>query len=282
MQLGDFRLTTVSGGRFRTDGGTMFGVVPKALWGRVFPCEADNSIAQATNCVLVQDGARNILIDTGYGSKLGPREQRIHQSEPGDPLLSSLAAIGLGPEKIDLVILSHLHFDHAGGCTRMDADGRLVPTFPNAEYVAQRMEWVIATGGFPELRGAYPQENLLPLKESGRLRLIDGDVEIAPGFWARITGGHTAAHAAIVIESRGETAIYLGDCCPTWRHLPSLWCMGYDLDLLTLRRFKPKILGEIADHGWLALSDHDPDHAAARLVRDDKREFAMGEAIAAL
>lgn len=282
MQLGAFQLTTISGGRFRIDGGTMFGVVPKSLWSRVISAEEDNSIAQATNCVLVRTGAENVLIDTGYGSKLGPREQRIFRSESGDPLLQSLAAEGLGPDEIHRVILSHLHFDHAGGCTRIDAEGRVVPTFPNAEYVAQRMEWMYATAGFPELRGSYPQENLLPLQQSGQLRLIDGDAEICPGFRARVTGGHTVGHATIVLESQEQTAVYLGDCCPTWRHLPALWCMGYDLDLLTLRRVKPRVLGEIADRNWLALSDHDPDHAAAWLSRDEKREFSVREAIARL
>lgn len=275
MRLGRFELTTVSGGRFRTDGGTMFGVVPRALWSRIFPVAEDNSIAQATNCVLVRTGSKTVLIDTGYGSKLNPRDKRNHQAEEGDPLLASLAAAGVAASDVDVVILSHLHFDHAGGCTRLDETGKTVPTFPKAEYVAQRMEWMYATAGFPELRGSYPQDNLLPLKESGQLRLVDGDVELIPGFRALVTGGHTVGHSAIIIESEGETAIFLGDVCPTWRHLPSLWCMGYDLDLLTLRRLKPKLFGEVADRHWWALSDHDPDHAAARLIRDEKREFAI-------
>lgn len=278
MKLGDFELTTISGGWFRTDGGTMFGVVPRSLWTRHIEPAEDNTILQATNCVLVRTGSKTVLIDTGYGSKLSPRDRKNHQVEEGDPLVRNLAAAGLAPEDIDVVILSHLHFDHAGGCTRFDASGNAVPTFPKAEYVAQRMEWMYATAGFPELRGSYPQDNLLPLQQHGRLRLIDGDVEILPGFRAIVTGGHTVGHAAIVIESRGEKAIYLGDTCPTWRHLPSLWCMGYDLDLLTLRRLKPKLFGEIADHGWWALSDHDPDHAVTRLVRDEKREFATTDA----
>lgn len=274
MRLGQFELTTVSGGRFRTDGGTMFGVVPRALWSKVIPAGEDNGIAQATNCVLVRTGTKTVLIDTGYGSKLSPRDKRNHQAEEGEPLLASLAAVGVEAADVDVVILSHLHFDHAGGCTRVDESGRAVPTFPKAEYVAQRMEWMYATAGLPELRGSYPQENLLPLQQSGQLRLIDGDVEILPGFRALVTGGHTVGHSVIFIESGGETAVYLGDVCPTWRHLPSLWCMGYDLDLLTLRRIKPKLFGELADRAWWGLSDHDPDHAAARLVRDAKREFA--------
>ena len=279
MQLGDLKLTTVSGGRFRTDGGSMFGVVPKVLWNKVFPADERNLIAQATNCVLVQTAKQNILIDTGYGSKLSEKERKIHAAESDGPLGNGLDAIGLCVDQIDLVILSHLHFDHAGGATRIGPDGEFVPEFPNATYVAQREEWEIATAEFPELRAAYPQENLLPLQEAGQLRLIDGDVEIVPGIRSIVTGGHTAGHAAILLESRGEAAVYLADICPTTRHLHSLWCMAYDVDLLQTRRFKPKILGEIADNGWLALFDHDPDHAAAHIRRDEKREFAVSESI---
>jgi glyoxylase-like metal-dependent hydrolase (beta-lactamase superfamily II) len=279
MRLGQLELTILSGGHYRIDAGTMFGVVPKVLWERVSPPAEDNTIPQATNCVLVESGGggRRVLIDTGYGSKLSEKQRKIFQAEAGDPLLASLAARGLTPEDIDVVILSHLHFDHAGGATRVAADGRLVPTFPNAEYVAQRLEWVNATAEFPELVAAYPLENLLPLREAGQLRLIDGDVEIVPGIRALVTGGHTLGHMALVIESAGETAVFLGDLCPSWGHLPTLWCMSYDVDLLQVRRMKPKLLGEIADRGWLALCDHDPDHAAARLRRDERRDFAVAE-----
>ena len=282
MQLGEFQLSTVSGGRFRSDGGTMFGVVPKVLWSRVFPADDQNCIAQATNCVLVRTPNQNVLIDTGYGSKLTAKQRAVHVAEEGDPLLASLTDAGVSADEIDVVILSHLHFDHAGGATRFDDEGTLVPTFPNAEYVVQRIEWDTATADFPELRNAYPQDNLLPLKESGRLRLIEGDVEIVDGIRALVTGGHTEGHAALVIESEQETAVYLGDLCPTTRHFHSLWGMSYDVDPLQMRRVKPRLLGEIADNGWLALFDHDPDYVAATLARDQRREFVVEQAHVAL
>ena len=260
----------------------MFGVVPRSLWSRVSPPDDANFIPQATNCLLVEMDDRMVLIDTGYGSKLTEKQRKIFRSEPGDPLVASLNAAGVSPEQIDTVILSHLHFDHAGGATRYDDQDELVPTFPNAEYVVQRREWMIATAELPELRGAYPLENLLPLEKAGRLRFIDGDVQILPGIHAVVTGGHTVGHQALIIESDGESAVFLADLCPTWRHLPTLWCMGYDVDLLQTRRKKPELLGQIADNGWLALSDHDPDHAAARLQRDKKRDFSVAEAIEAL
>ena len=282
MHFGELELQTVSGGKFRIDGGTMFGVVPKVLWTKVCPCAEDNTIAQNTNCVLVRSESKIVLIDTGYGSKLSEKQRRVFQAEEGDPLLRSLQARGLTANDVDVVILSHLHFDHAGGATRLNDQGELVPTFPRAEYVAQRLEWVTATAGFPELRGAYPQENLLPLMDSGRLRLIDGNVEIVPGIHAWVTGGHTQGHSAIVIRSGGETAVYLGDLCPTSGHLPMAWGMSYDVDTLQLRRKKPEVLGRIADENWLALFDHDSAVAAARLSRDDRRDFTVSESFANL
>ena len=256
----------------------MFGVVPKALWSRVFPCDEQNLIAQETNCVLVRSDDGTVLIDTGYGSKLSDKQRKIFHAEEGDPLLRNLRAAGVEPDDVDAVLFSHLHFDHAGGATRLNEAGEIVPTFPNAEYVAQHREWVTATADYPELRGVYPQENLLPLRDSGQLRLVEGNVEILPGLRAWVTGGHTLAHAAIVMESEGQTAIYLGDLCPTTRHLPVFWGMGYDVDMLQLRRMKTEVLGKTADDGWLALFDHDPDVAAARITRDAKRDFKIEEA----
>lgn len=282
MRLGHFELQTISGGNYWIDGGSMFGVVPRTVWTRYISVDDKSRILQRTSCVLVRTGRENVLIDTGYGSKLTEKERTNFTVEPGEPLIESLTAAGLTVNDIDVVVLSHLHFDHAGGATQFDATGRVVPTFPKATYVVQRHEWATATAEYPELRAAYHQPNFVPLKEAGQLRLIDGNVEIVPGLRAWVTGGHTEAHQAIVIESGGAGAIYLGDICPTFRHLPSLWCIAYDLELLKLRRIKPEVLGTCADRGWWALCDHDPDHAAAKLRRDDKRDFTVAETLATL
>ncbi len=281
MKIGNFEIATVSGGYFRLDGGTMFGVVPKGLWNRRFPSDENNLIAQDTNCLLAQRDGRSFLIDTGYGSKLSEKTRKIFRSQSGDPLVENLAQLGISPEEIDVVILSHLHFDHAGGATQ-NVEGQLRTTFPNAEYVAQQAEWETATADLPELRGAYPQENLFPLKASGQLRLIDGDVEIAPGIRSIVTGGHTAAHQVIIIEDDGHSAIYLGDICPTTRHLPMMWCMAYDVDLLQTRRIKEELLARAVDENMVAVFDHDPDQAAAFLARDEKGAISIRESITAL
>ena len=277
MQLGDFQLSSISGGSFKLDGGAMFSVVPKPLWERYAPPDEQNRIASATRAVLVRTPDHLILIDAGYGSKLPDKQRAILGAEAGDPLAASLHRAGVQEEQITHVILSHLHFDHAGGSTRYAADGRLVPTFPNAQYIAQRGEWAIATAEFPELRGSYPLENLLPLRDSGQLTLIDGDVEILPGVDACVTGGHTQYHQAISINSGGQTAVFVGDICPMAAHLPVLWCMGYDVALLETRRVKARLLGKIAERGWLLLWDHDPHLAAARIRRDERRDFAVLE-----
>jgi glyoxylase-like metal-dependent hydrolase (beta-lactamase superfamily II) len=275
MNLGNWQLDTVSGGTFRLDGGTMFGVVPKPLWERLRPADERNRIRMNTNCVLARDGRHTVLIDTGYGGKLSERERDIFAAQPGEPLLESLAAAGVSPEDIDTLVLSHLHFDHVGGGTRRAEGGRVVLTFPKARYVVQAGEWQDATSGVAELEGSYPAENIQPLAGSPQLDFINGDVEIVPGLRAMVTPGHTRCHQALVFSSAGQTAIYLGDLCPMAAHMRRLWGMAYDVDPLETRRRKPQVLGQAADEGWIVLWDHDPDRWASRLARDAKREFVV-------
>ncbi len=277
MQFGDWQLDTVSGGRFKLDGGAMFGVVPKPLWQRVQPADEQNRIRMAANCLLIRDGKHTVLVDTGPGTKLSPREQEQFDLAPGDTLLESLAARSVAPDQVDTVILTHLHFDHAGGGTRFDDQGRVVPSFPRARYWVQRGEWEAANSDAPELRGAYPAENFRALWEARQLELVEGDTTLWPGLQLVVTGGHTRFHQALLLESAGERALYPCDLCPMEAHLRSHWCMAYDVDLLETRRRKPALLGRAADEGWLVLWGHDPDHAAARLERDTRRELRVAE-----
>ena len=279
MRLGDWELTTVSGGTLRLDGGAMFGVVPKPLWQKLSPPDERNRIRMATNCLLARAGRHTILVDTGYGGKVSERQREFDALEAGEPLLESLARVGVAPEQIDYVALTHLHFDHCGGATRYDRQQRIVPTFPNARYLVSSIEWQTANSNAPELQGSYPPENFRVLGETGRLRLLEQPEELLPGFRWMPAPGHTAGHVAYVFESRGETAVYPCDLCPTTAHLRRLWCMAYDVDLLETRRRKPALLGRAADEGWWICWGHDPDIAASRLARDARREFIVVDPI---
>jgi len=282
MQLGQWRLDTLDGGRFRLDGGIMYGIIPKSLWHTVTPADANNQLPFAIHCVLARNGRQNVLIDTGYGGKLSRLDCAAHHCAGGDPLVDSLAALGLTPDDIDVVVLSHLHWDHAGGATRWDEQRQPVPTFPRATYIVSRPEWEDATSGAPELGGSYAPENFAPIERAGQLVLIDGEVEVVPGLWTRPTGGHTRGHQALVFESDGQIALYLGDLCPVTTHLRRMWLTAYDHFPLDVRRIKPELLGAAADHGWWVLWDHDPQFAVSRLERHRSREFVPTDARALL
>lgn len=277
MNLGNWQLDSINAGRFMLDGGAMFGVVPKPLWDKLQPADEQNRIRMATNCLLLRDGRHTVLIDTGTGTKHDDRTRTQIAVEPGDCLVDSLAAVGVSVGDIDTVILTHLHFDHAGGATHRDASGVVVPTFPRARYVVQRGEYELAASGAPELRGVYPKEHFEPLMQAGQLELLPGAGEILPGIGSLITPGHTRFHQSIVIQSSGQTACYVADLCPMAAHVRSHWCMAYDTEVLETRRQKSRLLGQAADEEWLILWDHDPDMVACRLRRDAKREFAIVE-----
>lgn len=256
----------------------MFGVVPKPLWERSFRADEMNRIPMVCNCILARRSELTLLVDTGYGGKCSPKQREVFCMEEGDPLVAGLAELGVGPEQVDMVVFSHLHFDHAGGGTTADPEtGHIAPTFPQAGYVAHRTEWEIAMSNAPELKGAYPAENLLPLEEAGVLTLIDDNNQVLPGMSTLWTGGHTGGHQAIVLTSQGQTAVYLGDVCPTSHHLRSMWNMAYDTYPLDVRRVKPQLLGRAADEGWLCIFAHDPEVVAAHIARDEKKEFVVTE-----
>ena len=282
MHLGNWQLDVVSGGNLRLDGGAMFGVVPRTLWEKEHPPDDKNRIQMATNCLLLRDGKHTVLIDTGYGGKFDDRQRKIFCLDEGEPLLACLVARGLVAEDIDMVVLSHLHFDHAGGATRRDDEGNLVPTFPRARYVVQRLEWETAVAKIPELKGNYPLENLLPLEAAGQLDFIDGETEILPNLSAWPTPGHTKGHQSLILKTAEQSVVYLSDVCPTLSHLRAMWCMAYEVDLLETRRRKPQVLGRVADEHWLAVFCHDPKVVAGRLLRDTKREFIVEDPLESL
>lgn len=279
MRLGDFELTRISGGRFRLDGGAMFGVVPKPLWNRVAPADEANRVQLDTNCIVIKTKDELVLIDSGYGDKQSDKERQQLAIEQPLNLSANLLAKGIQPADISLVIPSHLHFDHASGLTVATSNGTLAPTFPNAKIVVQRDEWQAALGGAPELAGNYPVDELRALNEAGCFYPVEGAYEVTPGIRLSPTGGHTRGHQMIHISSQGEEAVYLGDVCPTSAHLKTFWTMAYDLFPLEVRQLKPQLLKKAVERQQWILFDHDPETPAAKLAVDPNGNLRIAEAL---
>ena len=272
IRLGDLEITTVSDGFFYLDGGAMFGVVPKTFWERKAPPDERNRIRMAMRCILLR-GPRTMLIDAGSGDKMSAKQADIYRFEREYNLCHSLAAAGAAPESIDIVLATHLHFDHAGGFTERIADGTVKPRFPRAQYVVRRGEFEDAMHPNERTRGSYFLENYQPLADHHVLQLVDEDTSVMPGVRVRRTGGHTMHHQIVMIESGGKTAVFAADLLPTAAHLPEVWVMGYDLFPLETLTFKRAFLREAVEREYLILFEHDPDIAAGYIREKDGKRF---------
>jgi len=267
--LGDLELISVSDGMFRLDGGSMFGVVPKTMWSTVSVPDERNRIPLSMRPLVVR-GARTMIIDAGMGDKESEKFCRIYGVERmARHLDHSLAEAGLSPDDIDIVLASHLHFDHAGGFTVRDGGGRLRPRFPRAQYIVRRGEWEDATHPNARTRASYLLDNYVPLADAGVLQLVDDDQMIMPGVRVRRTGGHTPHHQMIVIESGGKTAAFVADLIPTSAHLPDVWVMGYDLFPLDSMTAKGRFVAEAIEKNILVFFEHDPVLVAGYLKEED-------------
>lgn len=268
MRLGAFEVEIVSGGRFRLDGGGMFGVIPRVLWSRQYQPDERGRIQLDTNCLLVRTPDELVLIDTGNGPKFNAKEQAIYDLQPGGPLLANLAALGVQPEEITTVLLTHLHMDHVGGASRFEGEEAVVQ-FPNARFVVQRGEWEDAVANRSHMRISYRPENLAPLERSGRLELLDGDAEVLPGIRTQLAGGHTLAHQSVFVQSQGETLFYPADLCPTPAHVRPAYNMAYDMIPYDNQLAKAALFPRAAEEGWLLVFDHEPERKVARLEQRD-------------
>ncbi len=257
MRFGKFDLFSLSDGIMRLDGGAMFGVVPKVFWERTFPADEQNRIVIGVNPLLIKSNGCNILVDTGNGDKFSEKFLSIYGIEREETLLKSLADAGLKPEDIDIVINTHLHFDHCGGNTFVDRDGKLRPTFHRARYVVQKTEWDEATDTHELSEASYLPENFIPLMDAGLVDIVDGDREIYPGITLVRTPGHNMGHQSVKIESEGKTAFFLGDLIPTSAHIPLPYIMGYDLYPMELLEVKRRILRDALENRWLLIFEHD-------------------------
>ena len=284
MTLGHYQIDTIEAGRLGLDGGAMFGVVPRPLWaGRIAP-DDQNRIPLAMRCLLLRGHGRVILVDTGLGHKADAKFERIYAVDHGHSTLAgSLAALGVAPEDVTDVVLTHLHFDHAGGATERGPDGALRPTFPHAAVHVQRRHWEWAHESVRE-RASFLAENLDPLEASGRLVLADGEASPFPGVSYVVVDGHTRAQQLVLVEGRPQTGgpqtggagegaaplLFAADLVPTAAHVPLLWVMAYDVEPLQTLREKERVLTRAAEGGWTVVFEHDPETAAARVERTEK------------
>ncbi len=280
MKLGAFEIYPVSDGRFRLDGGAMFGVVPKVLWEKCCPADDLNRISLSLTALLIRANGKNILVDTGLGPKGDEKFQRMFAVERTPTILESLKRLGLGPDDIHLVINTHLHFDHAGGNTIREGDGRIRPAFPKARYVIQRGEFEDAARANERTRASYRPENFTPIDHIKQWEFLHGDTELVPGVTAVVTAGHTRCHQSVKIESEGQVAIFLGDLIPTVSHLPLPYIMSYDLFPIQTLETKRWVLDRAFEERWLLLFEHDPVVQAGHVHKDQEGKYVLREVAA--
>jgi glyoxylase-like metal-dependent hydrolase (beta-lactamase superfamily II) len=275
--LGEFEILRVNDTTYWWDGGALFGVVPRTLWSRKLPPDDLNRIPQALNCYLIRTGSHTILVETGLGDKRDARErERMRLPAVTESLPAAIAAQGIDPETIDIVVNSHLHWDHCSGNTILSGDSA-TPAFPRARYYAPRGEWEHAQERSVRDAVAYIGANYDPLVETGQMTLVAGDCEVAPGVWMRRAPGHTRDMMVVTAESAGETFCFLSDLVPTVAHLPPTWITAFDLYPLETIANKVKWLGAAVEGNWLCGFGHDAV-AFARITRDEKQQFIAVEA----
>ena len=272
MHFGDMEIRYLDGGPFGLDGGAMFGVVPKPLWEQKSPPDEKNRIRMRANSLLVRAGGKNILIETGNGTKLDAKLRSIYKVGEGDPLMDAMHALGVEAKDIDIVINTHLHFDHSGGNTHY-VDGRATPTFPRARYLVQKGELEHAIRPSERDRASYFAENYQPMIDLQQWDLVDGTVQLLPGISVEKVPGHNADLQAVKLIGGGKTLVFVADLLPTRHHIPLPWIMAYDLYPLQSLETKRKWVPQIVNEGWIVVFGHDPDVSAATLhERDGKIE----------
>jgi glyoxylase-like metal-dependent hydrolase (beta-lactamase superfamily II) len=269
MFFGDYRVEIVPDAEFRLDGGAMFGVVPRALWSRESPPDAENRVRLNANCLFVEAGGERIVIETGVGDKWSAKQAAMYAVQRERTLGESVEAItGHGPEEITVVVNTHLHFDHAGGNTKLDERGRVVPTFPTARYLVSRDEFEHAESPHERDRASYLVENWRPLRESGQLELKETTYEIVPGLRMEQVPGHSRTMQCVRLERGGRTLFGFADLVPTRAHVPLAWVMGYDLYPVETLEAKKRLLPQAARENWLCLFYHDAEAPLCRLVEE--------------
>jgi glyoxylase-like metal-dependent hydrolase (beta-lactamase superfamily II) len=305
LTLGDFELSIFSDGTYRLDGGAFFGVIPKTMWSRRVAADENNYVTAGLNSLVIRTGKQTILVETGMGNKLSDRMVKFY----GQPakLLSNLAAGGIAPEDIDVVVNSHLHFDHCGWNTTRDKNGKIVPTFPRAKYYAPEGEWQYARHPSERDSISYISDNYDPLVASGQMTLLKGGEEIVPGISVKTFPGHTASMMGVIVRSpkfkaetgkgtasavppsaahgralapEGTTACYISDLIPTTAHIDIAWGMAFDLYPLQTIESKKEYYAKAIPEKWLTVFTHDPKIPWAFIEKDEHGKMVAGEVAA--
>jgi glyoxylase-like metal-dependent hydrolase (beta-lactamase superfamily II) len=270
--IGDFELTVFSDGTYFLDGGAFFGVVPKVMWSKRVAADDQNRVSAGLNSLLVRTGKRTVLIETGIGNKLPERMAKVY----GQPakLLDNLSAAGVAPEDIEIVINTHLHFDHCGWNTVCKGD-QVLPTFPNARYYVQEGEWQHARRQHERDAISYISDNYDPLIKTGQMHLLHGDQEIVPGVFVKVFPGHTANMQAVIVKSGGSSACYISDLIPTSAHIDLTWVMAFDLFPLQTIESRKQYYAQAIPEKWLTVFTHDPVVPWAHLEKDEKGKLVL-------
>ncbi|TFG96338.1 MAG: MBL fold metallo-hydrolase [Calditrichales bacterium] len=270
MKIGDYHLHTFETGRFALDGGAMFGVVPKKLWEKSIPADADNRIPLALRTLLLRSDKRTILIDTGIGDKFDEKYMQIYDITPPEVSIpEKLAGLGISRYDVTDIILTHLHFDHTGGTTFL-AGGELKMTYPNAIHHLQEAHWKWSNSPAEKDRASFINENFSMIKTEGKLNLLTGECELYPGIDILVMHGHTPAMQLVKVSDGQNTLLYCADLIPTGAHVPVPWVMAYDNNPLITISEKKQLLPRAAEEQWILFFEHDPFREAATIINTEK------------
>ena len=265
------QLHSINTGNLKLDGGAMFGVVPKVIWGKLYPSDENNLCNWSMRCLLVETDDRKILIDCGIGDKQNEKFFANYYLNGDDRLDKSLAEIGLGVDDITDVILTHLHFDHCGGAVRWNEDRTdYLPTFRNATYIASKAQWDWATHPNNREKASFLKENILPIMEKGRIKLVDSDCDLFPGISVRIFNGHTDGQVIPFVTYKEKTIVFMADLLPSSAHIPLPYVMSYDTRPLITLKEKEAFMNEAAKNGYILFLEHDLYRECCTVQETDK------------
>ena len=270
-QIGRWKISILETGTLMLDGGAMMGSVPKVLWEKTNPPDHLNRIKLAMRCLLLDDGENIVLIETGIGDKYDDNFKKMFQIDQANTALSdTLSDCGYSNENITHVILTHLHFDHAGGATIVDNSGKIKPAFPNAKYYISKDNWIAGNNPNPKDRASYLKENFLPLEGFGMLEIISENEIILDGVSTYVVNGHTEGQQLVKVDGEGESIVFCSDLIPLKSHLRIPWIMGYDLNASLTMKEKEAFLDKAAKDNWILFFYHDPDTVAVKIKKDNK------------